>query len=85
MYVANGTQGVSIIDVSNPASPIEVGSFPVGLIPCHITVSGNYVYVADRNNELHIVDIRNPAVPQAGSPMVSSGRGSMISTIFRIM
>ena len=32
-----------------------------------------------------MAEIRKPAVPQAGSPMVSSGRGSTISTILRMM
>lgn len=67
-YVAAGNGGLRIIDVSNPAIPIEVGSFEYSA-PQHlindVSVAGNYVYiVSDINGILSVLDITNPAVPR---------------------
>ncbi len=62
-YVLDDSE-LHIIDVSNPASPFEVGSYedPSGGFT-HIAVAGNYAYVTAEWKGLLVFDVSNPAVP----------------------
>ena len=54
-----------IVDVSDPTTPVEVGSYspPYGDGPCTtIAVAGNYVYTGGYYT-LNILDVTNPAAP----------------------
>ena len=64
-YVANASANtMSIVDVTNPASPIQVGTASVGNLPFSVYVSGRYAYVANyTSNNISVVDISNPALP----------------------
>jgi hypothetical protein len=53
-YVADASYGLRIINVSNPASPIEVGFYDTPDFACCVAVSGNYIYVTDGNAGLRI-------------------------------
>src|SRR3989344_6004071 len=59
---ANGK--LTVVDVSNPASPFEVGS---ATLPTNATgkpyVQGNYLYVSDSSTGLLIFDVSNPNTP----------------------
>ncbi|MDH3975172.1 MAG: hypothetical protein OEV42_12900 [Deltaproteobacteria bacterium] len=62
-YVADGTAGIQIIDISDPANPELKGSYDTG-DASSIYVSGNYAYVGDWNDTLlHIIDISDPEIP----------------------
>lgn len=54
-----------VIDVTNPVSPLLIGSLDLPGTPRNIAVSGDYAYIASDSNtsELQIVDISNPAAP----------------------
>ncbi len=63
-YVADRTNGLRIIDVSNQSSPTQVGFYsPLGYAE-GVAVSGNCAYVAAGSYGLRIVDISNPAKPR---------------------
>lgn len=67
-YVADGTSGLKIIDLSNPADPIVSGSL-VGLggTSRGIAVSGGYAYIVTGTG-LKVVNIADPTKPTlAGS------------------
>ena len=61
--------GLQIIDVSDPSTPSEVGHFFVGPgfsccpIDLGVAVNGNYVYMADLQGQLLILDASNPTAP----------------------
>ncbi|MDQ3076040.1 MAG: hypothetical protein M3Q34_02840 [bacterium] len=65
MVRTDGVPDFLVIDVSNPANPVMVGSLSLTGIPQNIFVSGNYAYVvnSDDNQELQIIDISVPALP----------------------
>jgi hypothetical protein len=53
-----------VLDVSKPATPIEVGSTtPFPYFVGDVVVSGTRAYVADGYGGLRVVDISNPAGP----------------------
>ena len=64
-----------ILDVVDPAQPVVVGQsriFPD--IIEDITLSGDYVYVADEEGGLRVVDVSDPANPhEAGEHETSGG------------
>jgi len=58
-----GTQGgMHIVDISDPAKPVEVGAFEAGASTGNITVVGDSAYLATSAG-LIIVDVRDPAKP----------------------
>ena len=77
-YVVDSTNGkLQIYDVSNPASPLNVGqlNLATSTTPWGITVVGNYAYITNYGtNKLQIVDVSNPAVPTSVST-ISTGTG----------
>ncbi len=65
VVMASGTPNFYIIDISNTAAPVQVGSLTLASNPLNIAVSGNYAYVLTSSNtaEMQIVNISNPAAP----------------------
>jgi len=63
-YVADGSSGLRVISVSDPAHPQEVGYYNTPGSADGVAVVGNYAYVADRGAGLRVIDVSNPAQPQ---------------------
>ena len=59
-YVADGGDGLRIIDISDPKNPYEVGHYETGSYAKGVYVSGKYAYVADREDGLYILRFRMP-------------------------
>ncbi len=64
-YVADGRSGLRIIDVSNPAAPVEIGALdtPSSGRAWDIEVVGDLAYVVGGNPGLRIIDVSIPALP----------------------
>ena len=70
VYVADGLDGLRIIDVSNPSAPVEVGFYDTGDKAAGVYVSGSTAYVADGGDGLYI--IRNDlatGIPEKEQPI----------------
>lgn len=63
VYVAYGTSGLRIIDVSNPSNPTLLGTANLGGDSRDVVAMGNYAYVAARDSGVYVVDVTNPANP----------------------
>jgi len=63
VYVAYGTAGLRIIDVTNPSNVSLLGTADLGGDSRAVVVSGNYAYVAARDSGVYVVDVTNPANP----------------------
>lgn len=76
-YIAIGTGGLVILDVSDPASPRLAGGYQTGGIAVGVHVSGKYAYVADRSAGLFVIDVGNPSAPAlvGGTNTAGSARG----------
>ncbi len=63
-FIADGTNGIQIIDVSVPATPSRVSgcTFTNGFAE-GLAVSGNYAYLAMGVAGLLVIDITNPSTP----------------------
>lgn len=73
-YIANGTGGLFIYDVSDPASPSYVGDVDPGA-PDQVAVYGNYVYLGD-SNRMDVIDASNKAAPVDIANILYSGSPS---------
>lgn len=62
-YVADGPAGLRIMDVSDPANPVEVGFYDTPEIgAASVVVVGDYAYTTD-GGKLRIIDVSDPANP----------------------
>ncbi|MCX6639367.1 MAG: T9SS type A sorting domain-containing protein [bacterium] len=62
-YVATHQTGLRIVNISNPAQPIEVGYSDTPGYSYSVAVSGTYAYVADGFQGLRVIDVSNPYAP----------------------
>ena len=69
-YVADYTNGLVIVDISDPANPTTVGHFPSRIgnfgytaAAIGVAVSGNYAYVANWYDDLYIIDVTDKTNP----------------------
>lgn len=62
-YIAAGSTGLQVVDVSNKTTPKVVASLDTPGNGNDVAVVGNYVYLADGAAGLRIIDIANPLTP----------------------
>lgn len=72
--VADGT--LTIVDLTNPAAPVVVGSVIVPGWVNGVEVSGGYAYVSGYFEGVYIVDVSNPANPAIVSSIPSMGEAN---------
>ena len=62
-YLAEGEDGVKILDVSTPAEPTLVATFPIAGDSRAVRVRENRAFVANLQNGLIVLDVSQPAKP----------------------
>ena len=62
-YIAGGND-LEVVDVSDPTTPVEVGTLSTPGDALGVAVSGSRAYLAAGDAGLHVIDISNPAAPQ---------------------
>ena len=71
-YIADRLGGMSVIDVSDPSDPVQVGTYTMPGGAADVAIAGSFAYVAGRQG-LQIVDLSDTAAPvPAGSYQVPS-------------
>ena len=63
VYVADGSSGLQVIDISDLASPVIIGSVETPYYALGVYISGSYAYVADGYSGLQVIDISDPSNP----------------------
>ena len=62
-YLADGPYGLRVVDVTNPAAPLEIAhAFDMNYAYA-VAVSGRYAYIAAAGAGLLVVDVSDPAYP----------------------
>ena len=64
-YIADYSDGINIIDISDPWVPVLVTTFATASQPLALEVSGSDMFVAEAGHGLERLDISNPAFPWA--------------------
>ncbi len=62
-FLADGPEGLRIIDVSNPAAPVEIGSLDTPVDAFDVSVHGSLAAVADDTGGVHLIDVSVPSAP----------------------
>ncbi len=78
-YVADGGNGLVIVDVTNKSEPKEAGHYGTSGYASDVAVAGDYAYVADGENGLAIVDITNKNEPKEAGHYGTSGYASDVA------
>lgn len=80
LFVAGGTSGLLIEDISDPSAPTFHRSVNTPNRALAVVVAGNFAFVADMNNQLQIYDVRDyvagaadPAAPVSVGPYTVGG------------
>lgn len=68
-FIADGASGLQIVDVTDPTSPVLVGTYAT--IAAHVAVAGDLAFVT--NTSLHILDITDPTAPVLVGTFASPG------------
>ena len=68
-YIANSSEGLWIIDVSDPASPFKAAEISIHGLSMGVYVQGGYAYVTTKLNDgqgggLWVIDVSDPVNPQ---------------------
>ncbi|BCG64487.1 MAG: hypothetical protein methR_P2268 [Methyloprofundus sp.] len=71
-YVADGREGLQIIDITTPSNPIIKNTVNTLGIATVVKVIGNYAYVVNDASDLHIINISQPE-----SPIIVAELGSL--------
>lgn len=64
-YIADGSEGLRVIDIGDPFAPDTVGSYNTWGFATGISVKDYYVFLASGGNGLQIFDVYNPASPDS--------------------
>lgn len=78
-YVAATYAGLRVFDVSNPAAPVEVGSYQTPGQAESVAIMGHYAYLADRSNGLYVIDVADPAHPALVQVLPASGNARCVT------
>jgi hypothetical protein len=71
--LALGTDGVAVVDVSEPAAPTLAGSLALTGTAWKVDLVGDTAYVAARDGGLHIVDIADATAPRLLGTATTAG------------
>jgi hypothetical protein len=63
VYVANYTEGLTVVNATDPSTPVIVGNVDTPTEATNVFVSGKYAEVGDWYTGLQVVDITNPSNP----------------------
>ncbi|MCJ8321328.1 MAG: Ig-like domain-containing protein [Colwellia sp.] len=72
-YVAAGSSGLQIVDISDKSQPIIIGSIDTEGIAIDVKVRGTIAYVADGESGLQVIDVSNPQIPKLLSTLDIAG------------
>lgn len=77
-YITGGRDGFTIADVSDPANPRVLGSYPSGGAE-RVCVQDSVAYVSDSRGELKAIDVRDPANPALLGSYKGGGMGADVA------
>jgi len=77
-YVCDFNSGLQIVDVTNPASPVNITFVPTGFRTARIVFDGNYGYVANGDSGVRILDVSSIAAPVPVGIYDTPGRSASV-------
>ena len=83
-YVADGSDGLRVIDISAPSNLLEIGVYDTGGYARDVVVFGAFAYVADDSDGLLVIDVLDPENPIETGSYDTSGdaRGVFVKDLY---
>jgi hypothetical protein len=78
IYVVNPGE-FGIVDVSDPGMPEIKGKIPFTTYPEHLAVIDSFAVVADRNNQLVVINVADPKNPVVAATVPQKDRAGMLN------
>lgn len=78
-YVADGANGLVILNIADPKNPVLAGSFDTAGTANDVAVSNGYAYVADGSDGLVVINVSNPAAPALSGSYSKAGVAEGVS------
>jgi len=76
-YIADGSEGMQVVDLQHPSGPAIVGTFSSGVGDAYdVVANATHAFVSHWMGDLHIVDVSNPSSPQSVGNVSLPGSGS---------
>jgi hypothetical protein len=79
--VADYGSGLHVIDVANPALPVELGAIDTPGYANGVSVVATRAYVADAHAGLRVIDVSNPALPVELGSIDTPGTARAVSVM----
>ncbi|MCP4547504.1 MAG: T9SS type A sorting domain-containing protein [bacterium] len=73
-YIGGSHYGLIIVDISNPAKLVEIGTYDEVISFLNIDVQGDYVYASSYSESLTIIDVSDPENPRKVSTLEIDNR-----------
>ncbi len=71
-YLANGADGLFILDITNKANPVKLGEVDLPSTSLDIKIQGTYAYLPVYTGGIRVVDITNPTAPSEVSGFITT-------------
>jgi hypothetical protein len=72
-YITDGRSGLHIVDVGDPAAPVELGSYETMSVAWTTTLLGDYALDCHDSDGIQVIDISNPAQPEIAGALDTPG------------
>lgn len=80
-YVANGNNGLIVVDVSNPTVPLIIGTEDTPGYAEEIEIVGQAAFVADSHGYLQVIDISDPTNPVSVGSVNTPGNAHAVAAM----
>jgi hypothetical protein len=78
VYLADGPEGMHVIDFNNPLAPEVIGSLPLSGFAHDVVVSGDHAYVATGSTGIQVVSVAEPQLPLLERSLRVAGTASSL-------
>ncbi len=84
-YVAAGTAGLEVFDITDPSAPFIIGSYDTPGEALDVAINGGIACVADGDSGLVILDVTDPTAPALSGRFQTGGRaqGVVCESVFQ--
>jgi hypothetical protein len=72
-YVAGGTSGLQIVDVTTPTAPVVIGSLDTPGDARKLLVLGKYAFLGETDGTIRVIDVSTPAAPVSAGSVFTAG------------
>ncbi len=80
-YVADGTAGLRLIDVTDPVSPSLIYTLDTAGSAYGVFLRGDYAYVADNDHGLQVIDVTDPTWPLVAGGVLTTGNSYDVEVV----